>query len=367
MKKQVLISGASIAGLTLAYWLNKYGYDVSIVEISSELRKVGAPIDVRGEALNVAKEMGILEKIKSKEFIHTDRLVNAQNETLVDFSINAQDEYRGDIEINRDDLMEILYESIPKNEIEFLFENRITKLIQNENGVDVIFKNRERRNFDFVFGADGTHSGVRKLAFGKEENYSKFFGAYVALIKTPNIKLDNPHPGMVMYKEPNKTAALSAFKKSVGAMLLFRSPQLNWDYRNADQHKQILKNTFKNGSWRIPEILDEALRSDHLMLFDEVSQIHMPSWAKGRIALVGDAAYTAGFPTGMGTSLAMQGAAILAKNLNSSNGDYQSAFSKYEESFRPLVESIQSRIVRGLNFSVPQTEEGIQEGIKRFS
>lgn len=363
MGKQVLISGASIAGLSLAYWLNRFGYEVSIVEISSGLRRGGSPVDVRGDALNVVKEMGIMEKIREKKFIHTDEIVNARNETLVTFEINAQTEYLGDIEIHRDDLVDILYQNIPENEIEFLFNNSVVQLFEHEDNVKVAFKNGENRTFDFVFGTDGTHSAVRKLVFGREEQYSRFFGAYFAFAKAPDIKPNKPDAG-VMYREPGKLAMIYPFKNEVNAGVVFRSPKLNYDYRDKEQHRQILKHNFKNGSWRIPEILDAMLHSDDLY-FDEVCQIHMQTWTKGHVALVGDAAHTTGFPTGMGTSLAIQGATLLAKELNT-NDDYNTAFAKYNEVYKPYVESVQTRIVRGLNWLVPDTEEGILEAINRF-
>jgi 2-polyprenyl-6-methoxyphenol hydroxylase-like FAD-dependent oxidoreductase len=59
MEKTVLIAGAGIAGLTMAYWLNRNGYKVTVVEISSDLKKGGASVDVRGEALHTADRMGI--------------------------------------------------------------------------------------------------------------------------------------------------------------------------------------------------------------------------------------------------------------------------------------------------------------------
>src|SRR5690625_5146251 len=119
MNKKVLISGASIAGLTLGYWLNYYGYKVSIVEISKGLRKGGTPIDVRGGAVAIAEKMGILKAIKELECRSVMELVDAKNETIVDFSINNQPEYKGDIEISRDDLVNILYEQLPKEDIKF--------------------------------------------------------------------------------------------------------------------------------------------------------------------------------------------------------------------------------------------------------
>ncbi|HTN37184.1 MAG TPA: FAD-dependent monooxygenase [Arachidicoccus sp.] len=363
MEKQVLISGASIAGLTLAYWLNLHGYKVTIVEISSWLRRGGSPIDVRGDALKVVEQMGILEKIKAKKFIHSDEIVNANNETLVTFSINAQPEYVGDIEIHRDDLVDILYGNIPPNEVEFLFDDSIQKIVQQADGVEVTLRNGLCKNFDFVFGADGTHSVVRRLVFGEEKIYSKFFGAYFAFAEAPNLQPNKPDSG-VMYKEPGKLAIIYPVHKAVNTGLVFRSPKLNWDYRNKEQHKQILKDNFKNGLWRVPEILDTMVNSGNLY-FDELCQIKMPTWTEDRVALVGDAAYTSGFPTGMGTSLAIQGAALLANELHS-NVDYNTAFTKYNDSFRSFVESIQARIVRGLNYLIPETEEGIWETVKHF-
>ena len=365
MEKQVLISGASFAGLTLAYWLNKFGYQVTVVELGKDLRRGGSPIDVRGEALNVAKEMGILGKIKANEFIHTDEIVNAKDETLVKFSLNAQAEYLGDIEIHRGDLLDILYEIVPKNEVEFLFDDSIETLIQNEDCVEVTFENDSKRNFDFVFGADGTHSIVRNLIFGDEENYSKFFGVYFAFVEADNIQTGRPKNTGIIYRELGKQAAIYQFANTAYGILMFRSPKLNWDYRNQEQQKQILKDNLESvTSWKIPEILEVMLHSDNLY-FDEVCQIHMPTWSKGRIALVGDAAHAPSFFTGMGTSLAMQGATLLVKELYA-NENYKIAFAKYNEIHKPFADSIQSRISRGLKVHLPETEEELQASIDRF-
>lgn len=363
MQKKVLISGASIAGLTLAYWLNRYQYKVSIVEISKGLRRGGTPIDVRGKALDVAREMGVLEKIKANECKSAMEMVNADNETIIDFSFNEQVEYQGDIEIRRDDLVDILYERLPKEEIKFYFENRIVDLFQGNEQIEATFKCGQKEHFVFVFGADGIHSGVRKLSFGSEKQYSRFFGEYYALLETPAIELHSQKIAS-MYNEPGKMATIYPFKDSVGAMLVFKSPQLNWDYRNRAQHKEILKENFKSKKWRIPELMEAVTNSSDLF-FDEVTQIHMPTWSKGRIALVGDAAYAASFHTGMGSSLAMEGAYILAKELHS-NENHKNAFDHYYKMYNPYTEKMQTRITRGLNYLVPETEKGIQETMERF-
>ncbi|AKD54902.1 FAD-dependent monooxygenase [Spirosoma radiotolerans] len=364
MEKQVLIVGASIAGLTLAYWLNRQGYQVTLVEIANGLRRGGSPIDVRGDALTVAREMGILDQIKAYEFVHTDEIVNANDKPIVQFSINAQAEYTGDIEIHRDDLVNILYQAIPAKAVEFLFKNRIETLIQTDDSVAVRFQTGERREFAFVFGADGTHSTVRKLVFGPEAQFARFFGAYFALAEAPAIKANSLNSA-TLYQEVGKTAMLYSFKNAVHAGLLFRSSRLDYDYRNRDQHKQILRDHFDNGLWKIPQILAAMLASNELY-FDEVVQIQMPTWTKGRVALVGDAAHTTGFPTGMGTSLAMQGAARLAFELDTFKESYPAAFASYYQTFQPFVVSVQARIERGLNWLLPPTEAALEEAIKRF-
>ena len=365
MKQRVLISGAGFAGLTLAFWLDRFGYDVTIVEIAKELRKGGSPIDLRGEALQVAKDMGIWDRVKANEFLHSDEIVDAQDQTIVRFSLNAQPEYQGDIEIHRGDLLDILYNSLPKDSVKIAFGHSIKSLQERENAVEVTFENGSAESFDYVFGADGIHSIARRMLFGEEKQFSKFFGAYFAFAETKRIDTGRPKDVGVSYRMVGRQVLLYPFKDATNAIMLFRSPHLAWDYRNREQHKQILFDTFKNHQeWKIPEILDEMLSSENLF-FDEVSQIHLPVWYKGRAALIGDAAHAPAFFTGMGTSLAMIGAARLARSL-AEYPDYRTAFEKYQELHKPFAQEIQSCIVQGQKYQLPESEEDLKASIDRF-
>ena len=366
MKKQVLISGASFAGLTLAYWLNKYGYKVTIVELGKDLRTAGSPIDVRGEALDIAREMGIYEQIKSSEFVHTDEIVDAQDKTLVKFAINNLPEYLGDIEIHRGDLVEIVYQAIPKGEVDIIFGDSIATLMHQDDHVAVTFERGEPKTYDLVFGADGTHSLVRKLAFGPEDDFKKFLGVYFAFAAADQVHTGRSQSTGIVYRELGKQVVIFQFKDAVNAILVFRAAKLNWHYRDRERPKQILKEYFgDNQNWKIPEILDEMLAADNLY-FDEACQIIMPSWTNNRIALIGDAAYAPSFFTGMGTSLAMQGAALLAKKLHASP-DHQTAFAAYNAEFRPFVESVQARVDQSLKTQLPETEEELQASFAAWS
>jgi len=366
MKKQVLISGASFAGLTLAYWLNKFGYGVTVMELGKELRTSGSPIDVRGEALDIAREMGILDQIKANEFIHTDEIVDAADQTLATFAINTLPEYLGDIEIHRGDLIRIIYDVIPKDEVEIIFDNSISTLVQHEDHVEVCFEKGEYKTYDLVFGADGTHSIVRKLTFGPEEAFKKFLGVYFAFAGTDQIQTGRPKSTGIVYRELGKQAVIYQFQNGVNTILVFRAPKLDWHYRDREQPKRILREYFGgNTNWKIPEILDSMLGADDLY-FDEACQIDMPVWTKGRVGLIGDAAYAPSFFTGMGTSLAMQGATLLAKELQASD-DHNAAFANYNELFKPFVERIQARVAHSLKVQLPETEEELQASLRAWS
>ncbi|MDR6733543.1 FAD-dependent monooxygenase [Sphingobacterium sp. 2149] len=366
MKKRVLISGASFAGLTLAYWLNKFGYSVTMVELGKDLRTGGSPIDVRGEALDIAREMAIFDQIKQNEFVHTDEVVDANDQTLATFSINTLSEYLGDIEIHRGDLVKIMYEIVPKKEVNIVFGDSISAVVQHDDRIDVAFEKGSPQSYDFVFGADGTHSIVRKLVFGPEEDFKKFLGVYFAFANVDQIQTGRPKSTGIVYRELGKQAVIYQFKDAATAILLFRAPKLTWNYRDRQQPKEILNDYFgENGNWKIPQIMEAMLQTDELY-FDEACQIKMPSWTKGRVALIGDAAYAPSFFTGMGTSLAMQGATLLAKELQG-NSDYQTAFANYNARFRPFVENIQARVEHSLKIQLPETEAELAASITALS
>jgi len=366
MKKRVVISGASFAGLTLAYWLNKFGYSVTMVELGKDLRTGGSPIDVRGEALDIAREMAIFDQIKQNEFVHTDEVVDANDQTLATFSINSLSEYLGDIEIHRGDLVKIMYEIIPKKEVNIVFGDSISALVQHDDRVDVSFEKGRPQSYDFVFGADGTHSIVRKLVFGPEADFKKFLGVYFAFANVDQIQTGRPKSTGIVYRELGKQAVIYQFKHAANAILLFRAPKLDWNYRDRQQPKEILNEYFgENRNWKIPQIMEAMLQTDELY-FDEACQIKMPSWTKGRVALIGDAAYAPSFFTGMGTSLAMQGATLLAKELQG-NTDYQIAFANYNARFRPFVENIQARVEHSLKIQLPETEAELATSITALS
>jgi len=357
----ILISGASIAGLSTAYWMNRLGYQVTVVEIAKAPRTAGAAVDLRGDAVEITKHMGIFDELKANRLnVEMISFKNADDTTAgsILLSIESSELPDEEIEIERNQFITILLDCL-KKEVEFIFGNSVSDLEETTDHIKVSFKEGPSRSFDLVIGCDGTHSGIRKIAFGPETAYTHFLQAYFS-ITTIN-KLLVPENTMQMYNVPDKAITLNAYRGKTDIIFGFVSEnEIFYDYRDIDQQKQIIQEQFSGQSWRAAALLEDTLNSDNFY-FDKFCQIKMPSWTKGRIVLVGDAAYCASPAAGMGASLSMKGAATLAATLLKHNGNFAQAFLDYNQKLRPFIEEVQSTAEMNVrNNFIPRTEEAIQ-------
>ncbi|GAA4199693.1 FAD-dependent monooxygenase [Streptosporangium oxazolinicum] len=318
----VLISGASIAGPALAYWLSRSGHTVTVVEKAPALRPGGQAVDFKGETHRVVLErMGILREVRRRQTGGTDQvIVDADGRRL---AVMPGEFTGGDIEILRGDLAALLYERTEKD-CEYVFGDSITSLTDTEGGVHVTFERGAPRTFDLVVGADGIHSNVRRLAFGPESDHVRFLGHYYALADL------GTGAGNVMYNEPGRMVALGGPKSP--AFFVFASEPLDDDRDDVERHKRLLADAYRGMGWRVPELVARLPEARELYL-DSISRVEIDRYARGRVVLLGDAAYgnTLG---GFGTGLAVVGAYVLAGELAAAGGDHRTAFRAYEEAFR---------------------------------
>ncbi|QJD95735.1 FAD-binding monooxygenase [Mucilaginibacter robiniae] len=358
--KKVLISGASFAGLSTAYWMNKFGYQVTIVEIAPRLKEGGTPVNILGDTIDIVKRMDLFDQIqsnklvmKSVEFKDADDVTQRQDLTEPSPENHREEEY----EIERDILLEMMYEAV-KDEVEFVFDESISGLAEMEDQIEVTFKKGSPQTFDLVFGCDGIHSVVRRLWFGEEAEFSHFLQTYFSI--TIVNKLLIPEFTMQMYSEPGKTIMLNAYNDKTDICLAYYSEQeVPYDYRNEQQQRKMIMDQFKGTGWRTAELLEEVQRSK-TFYFDKLCQMKMPSWTKGRVALVGDAGYCASPAAGRGGSLAIDGAAALANAFEKHSENIELAFQEYNQSFRPFIEELQANVVEyNLDVLIPKTEEAI--------
>lgn len=357
---KVLVSGASIAGLSTAYWLNKIGYKVTVVEIANVPRINGAAVDLRGNAVDIIKQMSVFDQLKSNRLnVDLIEFKNADDITEGSISLKVEgDELTNEeIEIERDKFISILFEEL-KNDVEFIFNNSITALNESKDDITVTFKDDSEEVFDLVFGCDGIHSGVRKIWFGNETEYSHFLEAYFSITIVNRLLIKEKT--MQMYNVPDKAITLNAYNNKTDIIFCFFSEkEIPYNYRDVEQQRKIIVEQFAGQSWRTPELLEEISKAKSFY-FDKFCQIKMPSWTKGRVALVGDAGYCASPAAGMGASLSICGAAAIADALQKHKGNFELAFQDYNRNLRPFIEEVQATAETNLiqNF-IPRTEEAI--------
>lgn len=331
---RALVSGAGVAGPAVAYWLTRFGAQVTVVDIAPALRTSGFPVDFRGPThLGVLERMGVLDELRRLQTrAGAMRCVDEHDRTI--FELPA-DFAGGDVEVQRRDLSRVLYESTVPS-VEYLFGEAITALVDTADGVHVEFTSAPARTVDIVIGADGIHSGVRRIAFGPEASCVQHLGFYVAGWDVPGELADGTTP--LQYNLPGRMASVSADGRDPSratAFCVFAAPPLEYGWNDTARQKQLVTEAFAGMGWRVPQLLDGLCAADELY-FDSISRVRVPHWTSGRVALLGDAA--AGVTLGgMGVGTGVVGAYVLAGELAVAGGDHRTAFATYERRMRALA------------------------------
>jgi 2-polyprenyl-6-methoxyphenol hydroxylase-like FAD-dependent oxidoreductase len=355
----VLIAGASMAGLTAAYWFARLGHQVTVVERAEGLRPGGAPIDVRGRALGTAERMGILGRIEAEKVsvVEPMPVLDGTGSPVASLDLRwFANETDHDVEITRDRLNAILYSVVPDT-VTFRFNTTLTSLADDASGVVVGFSDGRQGRYDLVVGADGLHSTVRRLAFGPEKQFVRHFGYYVALVDLPPTR----DWQRAMLNIPGLTIVVRDAGDGPQAMMLAASAEVDYDYRDLQVQRTLIDGFLSRvDAWQVSALraafADPAAKGFY---FDSVSQTHMPSWTRGHVAVIGDAGHCGALLSGMGTTLAMVSAETLATTWTECDGNLATAAPLHHERLRPYVEQCQAFAHEGAPIMVPATQEAL--------
>lgn len=356
--RHVLISGAGIAGTTLAYWLVRRGFAVTLVELGSGTRSSGAPVDVRAQALTIVADMGALPQLRAAATrARRTMIVNQRGVAIAQLATQnsiTRDHAEAEVEVARPDLARTLLDTVADN-VQISYRDAIASLEQDASGVDVTFESGLERRFDLVVGADGTHSRTRRLIFGDESRFTRHLGLYFASLPVPTLPdapVDVQH-----YNVPGRSVTIHPASGTPLAAFILRSPALrNFDHRDLDQHRKLITQTYSGDQWRTPELL-EYVRTAPDIYFDAISRIDLPTWSAGRVGLLGDAASAVSL-LGDGSTRAIIGGHTLAHELAATD-DHRVAFRRYQDRHqRRIAKAWQVRAAAML--LVPHTGVGIR-------
>jgi len=359
----VLISGAGIAGPALAFWLSKAGHRVTIVELADGIRPGGQTVDLRGAGGDVVERMGLIDQMRQRSLDQRGvAWIKADGRRRADMPVTA---FHGNglvskLEILRGDLVDVLYQAT-KEQTDYRFGTRIEELTQNGDAVKARLSDGTTLSADLVVGCDGPHSAVRRLVFGPEEQFVKPLGGYNAWFTAPDtVGLDGWY---LMYQAPGLNASMrpSHDPALCKAGLAFRSEPVAYDRRNSDEQRALLTTHFAGAGWQCDTLLSAAQTADDFY-FDAFAQVHMPTISQGRVTLAGDAGYCASPLSGMGTSLALVGAYVLAGELGPADSldaqRIQDALQRYEAVMRPYIDRCQD-LPNGIDGYLPKSGSDI--------
>lgn len=358
MSTRVLITGASIAGCALAWWLERYGLDVTVMERAQAFRDGGQNIDVRGAARTVLQRMDLEQAVAERgtgergiAFVDADNRVHAQFDAE-QFGSNGP---TAELEILRGDLARLLYDE-SQARCTYRFGDRVTEVNEVADGINVTLEQGGLQHFDLLLVAEGIGSSTRQIVIGDAARRVPL-GLYMGYFTIPLGENDsslarwfNAPGGRSIFLRPDPHGATRA-------VLTYLHAPNGAEKLDPAEQKALLRRRFADAGWEVERVLFGMDSADDFY-FEQIGQIKAPTWSHGRTALTGDAAWCASPLSGFGTSLALVGAYVLAGELAQS-GDHAAAFAAYERILRPFVDQAQDVPKLGPRLAQPQTRLGI--------
>ncbi|NRQ38761.1 NAD(P)-binding protein [Nonomuraea sp. NN258] len=305
---KVIVCGAGIAGLALAWRLERAGWDVQLVERAPEFRAGGYMIDFYGPGYQVAERMGLRERLLDARYpVHEISYVDGRGRQSSHLSMPSG--LPDVVSLLRGDLARILLDDVSAP---VRYGTSIDAVEHDAGGVAVRLTDGTTMEADLLVGADGAHSRVRELVFGEEERYLRYLGHQVAAYVVADQRLsEQVGTRYQMLTEPGLMAGAYALRGGRLALLFLRREP---DPRIPADPPAALRERYGHLGWILPDVLGRCPQPPELY-YDQVTQVVMDDWSRGRVVLLGDACQAVSLFAGHGASMAMAAAWVLADEL----------------------------------------------------
>ncbi|MEU7144942.1 FAD-dependent monooxygenase [Nocardia sp. NPDC046473] len=366
---RILVCGGGIAGNAVALQLLRAGFDTTVVERAAVARPGGQAVDLRGPSRKVAERMGLLPGIRRRQLDERGMVFvdeRGRQRASMPAEMFGGEGIVAEIEITRGDLNQVMLDEIAalpaeSGALEYRYGDWVEDLDQDADAVRVRFASGAEATFDLVIGAEGLHSALRARVFGPHEQFTEYLGAYIGFFTIPTPPRTMLETGWVgVHIVPSGMVAVRPDPDPATSMAIIsvRMPADDGLRGDIAAQQRLIRDRLAGNGWVVPAILDSMAEAPDFY-FDEVARVRMAKWSRGRVVLLGDAAYCGSPMTGMGTALALIGAYLLAGEIAETPTDSARAFDRYEELLRPLVTEVQKGTEAAVRLRHPTTGRGV--------
>ncbi|WP_034488395.1 FAD-dependent oxidoreductase [Actinomadura oligospora] len=352
--RRAIVVGAGIAGLTTALRLRGIGWDVLLLERAPARRRGGYALTLTGGGHAAAEALGILPGLRERHFDVDLLFVNADGGRRFTLPADRAEALRGGRALNllRGDIEDVLFTAVP-DDVEVRFGATVTSIAQDEDGVRAVLDDGTTERADLLVGADGLHSAVRDLAFDVGPSVLRDLGYTVAAFSLRKLPAGLAERAVTTFSPPGRSIAVASLGRDrAAAYFIHKSSDPAGD--RALGPEQTLANRYGDLGWVVPDLLGQLADTDSVY-FDGVAQIAADRWHRGRVVLVGDAAWCLTPFSGYGASLSMAGADLLGTALEAEPADIPAALTAWEARLRPEADRFQTRARRAAAMHAPST------------
>lgn len=349
-EKKAVIVGGGIAGLAAAQRLHQIGWRPIVIERAPARRPGGYAVTFSGLGYDAAERMGVLPALRERH-ITPDEMVYVKPNGEAKFSVPGQTvrAMLGEraLSILRGDIEDVFYTEI-KDQVEIRFGTTVEAVAQDDDGVDVTLSDGTVERAELLIGADGLHSKTRELVFGPEDEFRLDLDHMTGVFMLDTLPAQVKDGTTATMTVAGRTLAVISLGAGRAAAFFGYRTDRPMD-ELAEGAATVLPRVFGDLGWAAPEVLDQ-MRHAESVYFDTISQMVVDRWSRGRVVLLGDAAWCVTLFAGYGSSLAVAGADLLGTALARNGDDVLAALREWEAELRPEAEKKQQlgRRVKGL-------------------
>lgn len=351
-ERRAVVSGASIAGLSAAYWLRRTGWQVTVVERAPEFREGGQNVDVRGVAKEVLERMGLTEAVRAQNTTETGTvMVDDRGEVVAELPFGGEDGATAELEVLRGDLARAVLDALPDG-VELVLDDVIDEIDAGE----VVTASGRRLAADLVVVSEGVRSRTRDRLLGDATELRRL-GVTMVFGTIPRQPHDDDTWRWYTTTEGRQVHLRPDNRGTTRAILAYTDDD-GLAGTDRDEMEAALRERYADAGWEAVRVLDALATSDDVYV-DDLTQVRMDTWHRGDVVLTGDAAWCVTPMGGGGASLALTSGYVLAASLDQHPGDRAAALQAYEEWMRPLVDDVQTMPRWLIPFAYPQSRAGV--------